>query len=110
MLTTGQVLRHRDAMESLVASLKASRDRADDDRGDGLTTSSLIATNGGTHLMTMNLVESSDRGMRDVCAEGLVEMFRREPGALREVGSSRETVSKLLCAPGRGVRRGGSPD
>ena len=58
--------------------------------------------------MTMNLVESSDRGMRDVCAEGLVEMFRREPGALREVGSSRETVSKLLGASVREVMLGGS--
>ena len=108
VLTTGQVLRHRDAMESLVEALKASsldsvydevRDETVNGQYDGLrgiTTSSLIATNGGTHLMTVNLIESSDRGMRDLCAEGLIEMFRREPSALQEVGSSRETVSKLL--------------
>ena len=100
VLTTGQVLRHRDAMESLVGALKAcsldSSRETSHDQLEGLATSSLIATNGGTHLMTVNLIESSDREMRDLCAQGLVEMFLREPSALEEVASSRETVSKLL--------------
>ena len=96
MLTTGQVLRHRDAMESLVGALKACRLDSSRENEESPATSSLIATNGGTHLMTVNLVESSDRAMRDLCAEGLVEMFRLEPSALEEVASSRETVSKLM--------------
>lgn len=96
VLTTGQVLRHRDAMESLVGVLKACSLDSSRENDELLATSSLIATNGGTHLMTVNLVESSDRAMRDLCAEGLVEMFLREPSALQEVVSSRETVSKLL--------------
>lgn len=96
VLTTGQVLRHRDAMESLVGALKACRLDSSRENEESPATSSLIATNGGTHLMTVNLVESSDRAMRDLCAEGLVEMFRLEPSALEEVASSRETVSKLM--------------
>lgn len=61
VLTTGQVLRHRDAMESLVGALKAcsldSSRETSHDQLEGLATSSLIATNGGTHLMTVNLIE-----------------------------------------------------
>ena len=106
VLTTGQVLRHRDAMESLVGALKACSLDSSRENEESLATSSLIATNGGTHLMTVNLVESSDRAMRDVCAEGLVEMFRREPSALQEVASSRETVSKLLGTSAREILGG----
>ncbi|WPT11309.1 hypothetical protein PSENEW3n2_00000748 [Picochlorum sp. SENEW3] len=86
VLTTGSASSQKDALLSLVTIINQSHVEALQG----------IHSAGGTHILHMN-ISSSDKQMRRLCTEGLVEMME-VPGALEELLSSREILSRVFGA------------
>jgi hypothetical protein len=86
VLTTGQVLKHKEAMESLVGILKQEKSSKEVVR--------VLHNNGATHVLHTN-INASDRDLRTMAARGLVEICE-EPQALDEICSSREVSSRIV--------------
>lgn len=86
VLTTGQVLKHKEAMESLVGILKQEKGSQE--------VVHALHNNGATHVFHTNL-NASDRDMRTMAARGLVDICE-EPQALEEICSSREVSSRVV--------------
>lgn len=97
VLTTGQVLQHRHAMESLVDILHSHDDSEEMMRE--------IHTQGATHVLYAN-ISSSDKTMAKLSADGLVCICTHEKEALKEVVSSREISSVILGTCVRNILTG----
>lgn len=87
VLTTGQILKHRDAMESLVDIVQEENTPGEMMRE--------IHLQGGTHVLYTN-IQSSDKAVRTLAATGLVCICTHEKEALREVVSSRDISSSIV--------------
>lgn len=87
VLTTGQILKHRDAMESLVGILETHT--------TSVEMMKEIHMQGGTHVLYTN-IQSSDKAVRNLSAEGLACVCMNEKEALDEVVSSRDISSAIL--------------
>lgn len=86
ILTTGNASSQKDALISLVTTIRQSHAEALEG----------IHSAGGTHILHMNIL-SSDKQMRRLCTEGLLEMME-VPGAVEELLSSRENSSRVFGA------------
>lgn len=91
ILTTGNASSQKDAMLSLVTTIKQSC--AEALQG--------IHSAGGTHILHTN-ISSADKQVRRLCTEGLVEMME-VPGAVDEIILSKENSSRVFGAALRDV-------